>query len=206
MKPDTHDDLHEFDKTMDEVQDLADDVTAACADSAESDDDAVTITRAEYETLKKELEEAKDRGLRALAELQNFRERTKRLHAEERKYASVDLARAILPVWDNLTLALSIDDPEHNGEAVLDGVKIVADEFLKIFRQNGIEKIDALHKPFDPSVHESVAALPSDEYPVNTVIVEVKAGFKLHDRVIRASQVVIAAPKSEGNEETNPEE
>lgn len=157
--------------------------------------ETTTIPKAEYERLKKELDEAKDRGLRALAELENYRARTKRLHDEERKYASADLARAMLPVWDNLSLALQIDDPDNNGKAVLEGVKMVADEFLKIFKNNGIEKIDALHKPFDPNFHESVAFMPSDEFPANTVLVEVKSGFKLHDRVLRAAQVVLAAPK-----------
>ena len=156
-----------------------------------------TIPVAEYEKLKRDLEEAKDRALRALAELENFRARTKRLHDEERKYASADLARAILPIWDNLNLALGIDDAENNGAAVLAGVKMVVDEFLKVLKNNGIEKIDALHKPFDPNFHESVSFMPSDEYPANTVIFEVKSGFKLHDRVIRAAQVILASPKSD---------
>ncbi|MBR0225996.1 MAG: nucleotide exchange factor GrpE [Thermoguttaceae bacterium] len=199
MKSDNHekrDELPEFNETGPETQELSDDALNACADAANvaSERETATVPKSEYDKLKKELDEAKDRGLRALAELENFRARTKRLHDEERKYASVDLARAILPVWDNLTLALNIDDPEHNGAAVLEGVRMVAEEFLKIFQKNGIEKIDALHKPFDPNFHESVAFMPSDEYPANTVLVEVKAGFKLYDRVIRATQVVLAAP------------
>jgi molecular chaperone GrpE len=74
---------------------------------------------------------------------------------------------------------------------------MVVDEFLKVLKNNGIEKIDALHKPFDPNFHESVSFMPSDEYPANTVIFEVKSGFKLHDRVIRAAQVILASPKSD---------
>ena len=208
MKSDNDESRNEqprFNETGAEAQELSDEALDACAGAANaaSEKETVTILKSEYENLKKELDEAKDRGLRALAELENFRSRTKRLHDEERKYASVDLARAILPVWDNLALALSIDDPENNGAAVLEGVKMVADEFLNIFQKNGIEKIDALHKPFDPNFHESVAFMPSDEYPANTVLVEVKAGFKLYDRVIRATQVVLAAPSpaASGQEE-----
>ena len=178
------------------VQSTSAEVEQACAQDATETDELISIPKSEYDKLKQELEEAKDRGLRALAELENYRARTNRLHAEERKYASMDLARAILPVWDNLGLALQIDEPEKNGKAVLDGVKMVYDEFLNVLKKKqGVEKIDALHKPFDPNFHESVAFMPSDEYPANTVLVELKAGFKLHDRVVRATQVVIAAQK-----------
>ena len=186
---------------VNEAQEATDEVVEPCEEAVEVE--TVTIPVAEYEKLKSELDEAKDRGLRALAELENFRARTKRLHDEERKYASADLARAILPIWDNLNLALGIEDAENNGAAVLAGVKMVVDEFLKVLQNNGIQKIDALHKPFDPNFHESVSFMPSDEYPANTVIYEVKSGFKLYDRVIRAAQVVLAsppkaAPKTEG--------
>ena len=181
------------DSDVEETQGESSDAVDSSSKSPEVE--MTTIPVAEYEKLKRDLEEAKDRCLRALAELENYRARTKRLHDEERKYASADLARAILPIWDNLNLAISIDDADKNGPAVLAGVKMVVDEFLKVLRNNGIEKIDALHKPFDPNYHESVSFAPSDEYPANTVIYEVKSGFKLHDRVIRAAQVILAAPK-----------
>ena len=190
------------DSIVDETQDEAEKTVEPCDEAIETE--MTTIPVAEYEKLKRDLEEAKDRGLRALAELENYRARTKRLHDEERKYASADLARAILPIWDNLNLALGIEDAEINGPAVLAGVKMVVEEFLKVLQNNGIQKIDALHKPFDPIFHQSVSVEPSDEYPENTVIREVKAGFKLYDRVIRAAQVVLAArPVASTKNETN---
>ncbi len=167
---------------------------AAQEDADASAPDTITVSRAEYEKLKSDLEEAKDRGLRALAELENFRARTNRLAQEERKYASMNLARDVLSVWDNLGLALNIAEPEKNVAAVVEGVKMVRQELLNIFAKNNIEKIDALHKPFDPNFHESVAFVPNDEFAPNTVVVELKDGFKLHERVVRASQVVLAAP------------
>ena len=163
----------------------------------QSGDELVTIKKSELEKLRKELAEAQDRGLRALADLENYRARTNRLQAEERKYASMDLARAILPVWDNLNLALQIEEPEKNGAAVIDGVKMVCQEFLRVFANCGIDKINALHQPFDPNFHESVAFLQTDEFPPNTVVAELKTGFVLADRVVRATQVALAAPKPE---------
>jgi len=182
---------------------------AAQEESDAKEDETITISRAEYEKLKNDLEEAKDRGLRALADLENFRARTNRLAQEERKYASMNLARDVLPVWDNLGLALNIAEPEKNVAAVVEGVKMVRQELLNIFAKNNIEKIDALHKPFDPNFHESVAFTPSAEFEPNTVVVELKDGFKLHERVVRAAQVVLAAPvpkKEEPKDETKQEQ
>ena len=176
---------------------LADELTEneALVEGSDSDE-RVTLSKKEYQELQNALAKEKDDKLRALAELENFRKRTDRIQEEERKYASMDLARAILPVWDNLALALNIADPEKNGKAILDGVKMVSKEFASILAKNGIERIEALHQPFDPKFHESVGFAPSSEYEPNTVITEVKAGFILKDRVVRPAQVILAIPTS----------
>ena len=165
----------------------------------------MTISVAEYEKLKADLEESNDRGLRALAELENFRNRTSRLAAEERKYAGIDFARDIIPLWDNLGLAVNAENPKDNIQAVVSGVKMVYDEFLKVLEKHGVKKIEALHKPFDPKFHESVAFVPNDEFPANTVVFELKAGFTLHERVVRAAQVVLAAPSDKKSSESKDE-
>ncbi len=152
----------------------------------------------ELEKVKAERDEARDRALRALAELENFRARSNRLASEASKYASFDLAKAILPVWDDLGRAIeaaeAAPDGNINAEALVDGVKMVYNKFLETLAKHGVERIEALNKPFDPNFHESIASLPNDEHPKDTVIVETQAGFKLHDRVIRPAQVVLAAP------------
>lgn len=193
MQDKSNDDAPVFEENQEA---LAEQLAANLAENAETQpaEETMTISVAEYNKLKADLNEAKDRSLRALAELENFRNRTNRLQKEERKYASADIARAILPLWDNLGLALSIQDPEKNVLAFVDGVKMVYQEFLNVLEKNGVKKIQALGQPFDPKFHESVAFVPSDEYPANTVAVELKAGFMLHDRVIRAAQVCLAAP------------
>jgi molecular chaperone GrpE len=152
----------------------------------------------ELEKVKAERDEARDRALRALAELENFRARSNRLASEASKYASFDLAKAILPVWDDLGRAIeaaeAAPDGVINAEAFVDGVKMAYNKFLETLAKNGVERIEALNKPFDPNFHESIASIPNDEHPKNTVIVETQAGFKLHDRVVRPAQVVLSVP------------
>jgi len=146
----------------------------------------------ESEQLRLELEQANDRALRALADLENYRNRVNRQAAEERKYANIDLMRDLLPVWDNIRRALDAAEQTHNIETLIDGVKLVGEQFLDVLRKFHCEPIEALHQPFDPNVHASIAQAPSEEHPPNTVIYESQAGFMLHDRVVRPSQVVLS--------------
>jgi len=144
------------------------------------------------EQLRLELEESKNRTLRALADLENYRTRVNRQMAEERKYASIDLMRELLPVWDNIGRALDAVDVSHNFESLVDGEQMVHAQFLEVLKKYHCERIEAKFQPFDPNVHASVAQMAS-EYPSNTVIEEVQAGFRLFDRVVRPSQVVLSS-------------
>ncbi len=152
----------------------------------------------EIAALRKDLDEAKDRMLRARAELENFRARTNREIANERKYASLDLIRNLLPVWDNLGRALEAVRKTHNTESLAEGVQLVYEQFVDVLKKHHCEKIEALHQQFDPHRHASIAQLPNAEFPPNTVIEETQTGFALHDRVVRPAQVVLAGAVADG--------
>jgi len=143
--------------------------------------------------LRLELEEAKSRALRAMADLENYRARINRQMAEERKYTSIDFMRELLPVWDNIGRALEAVSASHNLEALIEGVQMVHLQFLEVLKKHHCEQIEAMFQPFDPNFHASVAQIPSVEHPANTVIEEVQVGFRLFDRVVRPSQVVLAS-------------
>ncbi|MCL2006386.1 MAG: nucleotide exchange factor GrpE [Planctomycetaceae bacterium] len=143
--------------------------------------------------LRLELDEAKNRALRALADLENYRARVNRQAAEERMYANLDIMRDLLPVWDNIGRALEAVDAAPNLELLVEGVQMVHLQFLEVLKKYHCERIEAKFKQFDPNFHESVSQIPSAEYPANTVIEEVQSGFSLFDRVVRPSQVVLAS-------------
>ena len=145
------------------------------------------------EQLRLELEEQKQRTLRALADLENYRTRVNRQMAGERKYASIDLMRELLPVWDNIGRALEAVADTNSLESLVEGVQMVHSQLLEVLKNNHCEMIEAKYQPFDPNFHESVALVPSAEYPANTVIAEVQTGFRLFDRVVRPSQVVVSS-------------
>jgi len=148
----------------------------------------------ELEQLREELEEAKDRALRARAELENYRARAYRQMEEERKYSSIDLLRDLLPVWDNLGRALDAVDKTNHLESLAEGVRLVHDQLLQVLGKYHCVPLEPLYQPFDPNYQESIALLPNADHPPNTVIEQTTVGFKLHDRVVRPAQVVLAAP------------
>jgi len=149
------------------------------------------------ELLRAELDEAKDRELRARAELDNFRKRAARQMDEERRYAGLPLLRDLLPVLDNLKRALEAAEKTHDAQSLLEGVRLVVKQFYAALERHHCVAIESLHEPFDPNVHEAVFQQPSGEFPANTVLYEVQAGFQLHDRVVRPSQVVVTAAVAE---------
>lgn len=148
-------------------------------------------------TLQTERDELNGQLLRALAELENFRKRTNREREEERRYAALPLIRDVLPAIDNLKRGLDAGrESESGGNAVLQGVQMVLKQFEEILGRHGVQPIPALGEPFDPNFHEALQQVPTADYPPLTVIRELEQGYKLHDRVIRPSKVIVSSAPS----------
>lgn len=143
--------------------------------------------------LRAELEEMKDRALRAAAELDNYRKRAQRDLQDALRYANMPLLRDLLPVLDNVHRALDAAEKIPNTGPLLEGIKLVAQQLESVLARHDCQPIDALHSPFDPNLHEAVMQQPSAAHPPNTVLAVVQRGYRLHDRVVRPSQVIVSA-------------
>jgi molecular chaperone GrpE len=148
--------------------------------------------------LETDLREANERVLRAQAELENFRKRSQRELADERRYAVVPLVRDLLPVVDNLERAIEAAKGAEGGQVLLDGVKLVATQLDSVLKQHQCVRIEAVGEPFDPNQHEAIAQEPSNEHPAGTVTRAVQSGYKLYDRVIRPAQVFVSTGPAAG--------
>jgi molecular chaperone GrpE len=148
-----------------------------------------------------EAEENYDRLLRVSAEFENYKKRTAREMADFKKFANQSLLRELLPIIDNLELAIkaAAEAPDGKNACLLDGVELTRKEILKVFENFHVEPIDALGKPFDPNFHEAVMREESDEHPENTVVNELQKGYLVHDRLLRPSMVVVAMPKNKNS-------
>jgi len=143
----------------------------------------------------------KDRYVRNLAELDNFRKRSERARAAGQQYAIEDLCRRLIPSLDALGMAI---EAAGDAEEIKGGVELALKDLLRVLSEKGMKPIDALHEPFDPRFHEAVGMQPSDEHPVGTVLLEMQRGYMLHDRVLRASRVHIAMAMPEMTDESDP--
>ena len=154
--------------------------------------------------------EQKDRVLRLHAEMENLRNRTARELAAERKYGCLPLLKDILPVIDNVDRALESAQQEEplsrqadkakpgtDPSGLLEGFLLVRQQLLSVLEQHHCEPIDALGQPFDPQFHEAILQQPSADQPKDHVMMVTQAGYRLHDRVVRAAQVIVSAGPAE---------
>ncbi len=151
------------------------------------------------EKFKKSEVEAKqsyDRYLRVSAEFENYKKRSAREMDDFRKFANQSLVKELLPIVDNLELAIkSANDNKNVDNCLLDGVDLTLKEILKIFEKYHVKAIEALGKTFDPRYHEAVMREETDKHPENSIINELQKGYLIRDRLLRPSMVVVAAPK-----------
>lgn len=132
-----------------------------------------------------------DRHTRLLADFDNFRKRMVREREEQTKRANENLLSDLLPVLDNLTIALSkAPDPK---DPVVTGMKMVNDQFLSTLDKYGMRPIEAKGKVFDPAIHEALTQMPSETAPAQTVIEQFRCGWTLGGRLLRPAQVSVSS-------------
>ena len=132
-------------------------------------------------------DELNKRYLRLLADFDNYKRRTSSEKDDIYKYGAMNLIKELLPVLDSFELALKKPPAD-----AIESVKAYQDGFEKVQRQlvdnlgkAGLERIEALGKEYDPIFHEAIMIVDDDSQPANTVIDELRAGYKFKDKVIR---------------------
>src|SRR5512135_3550541 len=129
------------------------------------------------------------------AEFENFRKRVAREREAQAAFGNERLLLAVLPFLDNLERAMG--QAGASADALLSGVRMTYDQFLSELRKFGLEQLPAQGGMFDPSLHEAIASVPSSGMPGGTVVAEARKGYLLHGRLLRPSQVTVAAPPPE---------
>jgi molecular chaperone GrpE len=146
----------------------------------------------EMELVRTELNEARDKMLRAQAELENYRKRARRELDDERKYAEINLLRDLLPVVDNIGRATEAAGKNADAASLLEGIRMVQQQLKQLLERHHCQAIAAEGQHFDPAHHEAVMQQANKNHEPNTVIAVVQTGYQLYDRVIRPAQVVVS--------------
>ena len=142
--------------------------------------------------LEAELARQRDQALRDRADYENTRKRLQREKEEAVRYANAGLLEKLLPVVDNFELGLAAARQSGDGSAVLSGMSMVQKQLEDFLRDNGLQPIDAEGQKFDPNLHEALGEEASVEVPEGFVVRQLRKGYKLKDRLIRAANVFIS--------------
>lgn len=169
--------------------DNAEDTSANTDNSAEEKTTELTVEE-QLEAAKKEVEQYKDKYLRAVAEFDNYRKRTLKEKAELLLNGSEKAVCAFLPILDDFERAIA--DKTEDANAIKEGVQIIFNKFNKTLESLGVKKIETEGKDFDVDFHEAVAMVPGmGDDKKGKVIDCVQTGYQLNDKVIRHAKVAV---------------
>jgi len=138
-------------------------------------------------------EELKNKLIRAQADFDNYKKRTRIEKEEFAKYASVKLIEALLPAYDNFERAIASSKENQNFESLIQGVEMVYRQIDQTLNQEGLQVIETVGQRFDPQFHQAVMQVETDEFESGVVVEELQKGYKLKDKVIRPAMVKVNA-------------
>jgi molecular chaperone GrpE len=151
--------------------------------------------QADTDNLKKELDDTKNKLLRALADFDNFRKRAAIEKEELSKFGNETLVKDILPVLDGFGKALEHINTEGKDE-LTKGLALIKKQLEDALTRYGVNPIEALNKQYDPNFHEAILMKESDKEK-GSIIEEMQTGFVMNGRVIRPSMVIVSKGKGE---------
>lgn len=171
-------------------------------DVAQPKEETVDDLKKQIVLLEAKLVESNDKLLRAYADFENYRKRSMREKSDIRITVQFDVISSLLPVMDHFERALISAEKTNSVDAILEGMKLIKNEFDKALNTLGIEIIETIGKPFDPNFHEAIAKEFSDEYPKDIVIKQWRTGYKLGDKLLRPASVIVSSgTEIDSNEE-----
>ena len=139
---------------------------------------------------KDELDEQKDKFIRLQAETDNFRKRLSREKEEFSQYANERLFKGLIPIFDNFERAL--EDPSNEIKSLKEGLDMTLKQFSTFLEKENVEPIKAIGEKFNPELHEALTSEESNDHEEDTIISQFVKGYKINNRVLRPSQVIIA--------------
>jgi len=151
--------------------------------------------RAPEKNWAEEAQKFQDLYLRCAAETENMRRRFQKEREDQARFASEQIVKGLLPVLDNLGLALGYvkDDASEEVKSLAEGVRMTLKGFQSVLADNGVKPVPAERGVvFDPNLHEALGQLPEQDIPPGTISQEIQKGYTLYDRLVRPAKVMVA--------------
>jgi molecular chaperone GrpE len=156
----------------------------------ENDSDQATD---ETEGLQADLQRFRDLALRSQADFENYKKRSAREKEEAIKYANSSLLERLVSIIDNFELGLEAARGEGENSPIFSGMNMVLKQLMDFLADSGLQPIDAVGQKFDPNLHEAIAHEQSEQVAEGLVIRQTRRGYKLKDRLLRPSSVVVSS-------------
>jgi len=130
--------------------------------------------------------------LRSQAEMDNIKKRNKKEKEEWVRYSNETLIKQILPVIDNLEMAISHSHNENSHDALREGVELTLKGLRDTLEKSGLEEVKAQGEPFDPAFHQAVSHEKDENIKAGMILQELQKGYTLHQRLIRPAMVIVS--------------
>ena len=159
-------------------------------DSVKSLREKIEVLKSELVEGSEELERKSDKNVRLLAEFDNYKRRTQEERTKLFKYAGEELAKAILPILDDLHRTLE-SDGKGKARSILEGIELIVAKLDKTLEEQGIMPFDSVGQDFDADLHEALMSEKSDKGD-NVILKEFEKGYKYDDKILRHTKVVVS--------------
>lgn len=203
-QPDIDSDIEEVMRAAEEAVDKVRSGQAGDAEGEEPQPDDHDLSADLAADLAVELDQAqaeiaslRDKWLRAVADLDNYKKRVKRDIDDAIHRSTQNLLSSFLSVGDNLDRALSVAPPDTN-EQLLKGLEMVRQEFVGALAKHGITPIESVGRPFDPNLHDALQQMDTPNFAPGIVMLEYEKGYQRNDKLLRPARVIVAGPGSTG--------
>tara|TARA_B100000029_G_scaffold449957_1_gene473587 strand:- start:103 stop:690 length:588 start_codon:yes stop_codon:yes gene_type:complete len=147
------------------------------------------------ESEEEKFKEVQEKLLRTMAEMENQRRRSQKEKDEAFEYGGFNFAKESLSLLDNIDRAITSfkndENLKHNKDLnkIIDGINIIKDDLISIFKKNGIESIECINKKFDPNFHQAMLEVENNTKEPGIVIQEIQKGYMMKNRLLRPSLV-----------------
>lgn len=160
-------------------------------------EEQLVVLREEIEEYRRETSQSLDAAQRAQAELVNYRRRVDDERIALGKYSNTRLISKLLPVVEELDLAVTHAGDGAANNSWLEGIKLIQRKLSNLLESEGVTKIETVGAVFNPMEHEALGTVETTQHPPGHITEAVRSGYRLHDRVIQPAQVIVAREPEE---------
>ena len=160
-------------------------------ETVETKEDEITVED-QLKNLEDEVNTWKTDYYKVFADMENLKKRLQNEHANAMKFMMQSFIEELLPVVDNFERSLAIENPSEEIKNFLKGYEMIYNQLMQVLKSQGVEVIKTEGEEFDPNFHQAVMTVKDDNFKTNMIVEELQKGYKLKDRVIRASLVKVS--------------